>query len=307
MAATVDTHQHEPGGKGLKAGALGFVSSVVIGVASTAPGYSLAASLGFVVAAVGLQAPAIMFLAFLPMLFIAAAYYYLNRADPDCGTTFAWVTRAMGPQPAGSAAGASSWPTSSSWPTWPRSPASTPSCCSAPTAWPSTLLGHRRSACVFIAVMTWICYVGIEAVGHGPSSSCSGPRSIVARASSRWWRSAGSASDDAGRAAITPSLAGSTRSPSSAVSGLADRDPARGVHLLGLGHRRHRQRGDRGLHRDAGQRGDGLARSSWSASTSSSRSPPRRSHGTAVPGRELRRRVLGARAATFWGHLWTSC
>jgi hypothetical protein len=31
------------------------------------------------------------------MLFIAAAYYYLNRADPDCGTTFAWVTRAMGP------------------------------------------------------------------------------------------------------------------------------------------------------------------------------------------------------------------
>ena len=36
----------------------------------------------------GLQAPAIMFLAFLPMLFIAAASY-LNRADPDCGTTSA--------------------------------------------------------------------------------------------------------------------------------------------------------------------------------------------------------------------------
>jgi amino acid transporter len=31
------------------------------------------------------------------MLFIAAAYYYMNRADPDCGTTFSWVTRAMGP------------------------------------------------------------------------------------------------------------------------------------------------------------------------------------------------------------------
>jgi amino acid transporter len=37
-----------------------------------------------------------MFLAFLPMLFIAGSYYHLNRADPDCGTTFAWVTRAMG-------------------------------------------------------------------------------------------------------------------------------------------------------------------------------------------------------------------
>ena len=83
--------------KGLKKDALGFVSSVVIGVASTAPGYSLAAVLALVVAAVGVQAPAIMILAFVPMLFIAASYYYMNRADPDCGTTFSWVTRAMGP------------------------------------------------------------------------------------------------------------------------------------------------------------------------------------------------------------------
>ena len=88
-----------PGEKGLKTGALGFVSNVVIGVASTAPGYSLAASLGVVVAitGVGLQAPAVLLMAFVPMLFIAAAYYYMNRADPDCGTTFAWVTKAMGP------------------------------------------------------------------------------------------------------------------------------------------------------------------------------------------------------------------
>src|SRR3954449_1660286 len=86
-------------GQGLKADALGFVSSVVIGVASTAPGYSLAASLGLVVAVagVGLQAPAVLLLAFVPMLLIASAYYYMNRADPDCGTTFSWVTRAMGP------------------------------------------------------------------------------------------------------------------------------------------------------------------------------------------------------------------
>ena len=44
--------------KGLKGGALGFVSSVVVGVASTAPAYSLAATLGFVVIAInGLQTP----------------------------------------------------------------------------------------------------------------------------------------------------------------------------------------------------------------------------------------------------------
>ena len=84
--------------KGLKPGALGLMSATVIGVASTAPGYSLAASLGLVTAEVGFKAPAVMWLAFIPMACIAAAFFYLNRADPDCGTNFAWVTRAMGPR-----------------------------------------------------------------------------------------------------------------------------------------------------------------------------------------------------------------
>ena len=87
------------GEKGLKAGAIGFVSGIVIGVASTAPGYSLAGALGLVVAVegVGTHAPVIMVAAFIPMLLVASAYYWMNRADPDCGTTFSWVTRAMGP------------------------------------------------------------------------------------------------------------------------------------------------------------------------------------------------------------------
>jgi amino acid transporter len=50
------------------------------------------------VSGIGLQSPAIMILSFLPMLCIAAAYYYLNRADPDCGTTFTWVSKAIGPK-----------------------------------------------------------------------------------------------------------------------------------------------------------------------------------------------------------------
>jgi amino acid transporter len=84
--------------KGLKKNAIGFVSSVVIGVASTAPGYSLAATLGFVAAAVALQAPAILLVSFIPMFLVAGGYYYMNKADPDCGTSFSWVTKAMGPQ-----------------------------------------------------------------------------------------------------------------------------------------------------------------------------------------------------------------
>jgi amino acid transporter len=88
----------EPADKGLKSGALGLISSIVIGVASTAPAYSLAATLGFIVAFIGLQSPVVVVLAFVPMLFIAIAYQELNRADPDCGTTFTWGTRAFGPK-----------------------------------------------------------------------------------------------------------------------------------------------------------------------------------------------------------------
>jgi len=84
-------------GKGLKLGAIGLLSSIVIGVASTAPGYSLAATLGGVSAEVGVKAPIIMLIAFVPMLFISYAYKALNTASPDCGTSFTWVARAFGP------------------------------------------------------------------------------------------------------------------------------------------------------------------------------------------------------------------
>jgi amino acid transporter len=84
--------------KGLKGGSLGLVAVIVIGVASTAPGYSLAASIGFVTGEVGVKAPFIVLFAFVPMACIAASFYYLNKADPDCGTNFTWGVRAFGPR-----------------------------------------------------------------------------------------------------------------------------------------------------------------------------------------------------------------
>ena len=90
--------------KGLKSGALGLASSIVIGVSSTAPAYSSAASIGFVVVAasgagiIGVKAPSIILLAFIPMFLIAMAYQQLNKAEPDCGTTFTWASRAFGPR-----------------------------------------------------------------------------------------------------------------------------------------------------------------------------------------------------------------
>jgi amino acid transporter len=85
--------------KGLKKGAISYVSNIVIGVASTAPAYSLAATLGFIVAVkgTGVHAPGVLIASFIPILLVSVAYKYLNRADPDAGTTFAWTTRAFGP------------------------------------------------------------------------------------------------------------------------------------------------------------------------------------------------------------------
>ena len=152
-----------PGEKGLKGDALGLVSSVVIGVASTAPGYSLAASLGLVVAAVGLAAPAIMWISFVPMLLVATAYYYLNRVDPDCGTTFSWGTKAFGPW-VGWLGG---------WGIIVADVIVMANLADIAGRYSYLLVGWDSAASdkyavmligvLWIAVMTWICYVGIEA------------------------------------------------------------------------------------------------------------------------------------------------
>jgi amino acid transporter len=153
-----------PGDKGLKSNAISYVSNVVIGVASTAPGYSLAATLGFIVAVpgVGLSAPAVLLVSFLPMLCIAFAYNYMNRADPDCGTSFAWTTRAMGPQ----LGWLSGWAIVAADIIVMASLAQIAGIYSfklvgwqaaVDTTWAVTLVGV-----VWIAVMTWICVIGIE-------------------------------------------------------------------------------------------------------------------------------------------------
>jgi amino acid transporter len=148
--------------KGLKTGALGFISSVVIGVASTAPGYSIAASLGIVAASVGFQSPAIMWVAFIPMFLIAGSYYAMNRVDPDCGTTFSWVTRGLGPL--------SGW--ISGWALLVADILVMASLSQIAGAYTFLLFGWDGAAAskwwvmlvgvIWIVVMSWICYVGIE-------------------------------------------------------------------------------------------------------------------------------------------------
>jgi hypothetical protein len=101
-------------------------ASVAVGMASTAPAYSLAATLGFVVAVVGLRTPLLVILAFIPMFLSAWATNQMNTADPDCGTSFTWAARALGPKLGWSRVGGGrSPPTCWRWPAIRRSPLST--------------------------------------------------------------------------------------------------------------------------------------------------------------------------------------
>ncbi len=152
------------GDKGLKRNAIGYLSNIVIGVASTAPAYSLAATLGFIVAvpAMGLHAPAVLLVSFVPILLIAFGYKYLNRADPDCGTTFAWTTRAMGPWVG--------W--INGWAIFVADVIVMASLAVIASTYTYLLFGWTSGAnstfwilvgsTVWIALMTWICWRGIE-------------------------------------------------------------------------------------------------------------------------------------------------
>jgi amino acid transporter len=163
-APEVPTSSHGVMDKGLKKNAIGYLSNIVIGVASTAPAYSLAATLGFIVAVkgVGVHAPAVLLVSFVPMLLIAAAYKYLNRADPDAGTTFAWTTRALGP--------ATGWV--NGWAIFLSDVIVMASLADIAAIYTFKLFGFTElgeskaaiiiGAVIWIALMTWICYRGIE-------------------------------------------------------------------------------------------------------------------------------------------------
>jgi amino acid transporter len=90
-------HQHGLSEKGLKAGSVGLIGAVVIGVSCIAPAYTLTAALGPTVSEVGVHLPAIFLVGFIPMLLVAFGYRELNNAMPDAGTSFTWASRAFGP------------------------------------------------------------------------------------------------------------------------------------------------------------------------------------------------------------------
>jgi amino acid transporter len=96
MTATTSTPSQAEGA-GLKRGALGLWDDVGIAVSSTAPAYSIGTTLAALALAVALGGPAAIWVGFLPVTGIAIAYYYLNRAMPNCGTSYTWTSKALHP------------------------------------------------------------------------------------------------------------------------------------------------------------------------------------------------------------------
>jgi amino acid transporter len=148
----------------LKKGAISYLSNLVIGVASTAPGYSLAATIGFiaVIAGMGTHTPAVIIVSFLPMVCIAWAYKYMNAADPDCGTTFSWMSRAMG----------AGWGWVGGWAVLFADIVVNANQAQIAGSYGFQLFGLNSAAnsvlavtilgVVFIVLLTWICWKGIE-------------------------------------------------------------------------------------------------------------------------------------------------
>jgi amino acid transporter len=80
----------------LRPRAVGTVVSTVFALASTAPAYSLAVTAGLLAALVGGWSALVLVVSAIPVTLVVLSFRELNAAEADCGTCFAWVTRAFG-------------------------------------------------------------------------------------------------------------------------------------------------------------------------------------------------------------------
>ncbi|GAA2594527.1 APC family permease [Streptomyces tubercidicus] len=90
--------QQDPGPARMRR-SLGVKDGVAIAASSTAATTSIGIGMGTLAAYAGRQTPALLLLAFVPILGIALSYARLNRSEPNCGSGYTWVGRTIGPWP----------------------------------------------------------------------------------------------------------------------------------------------------------------------------------------------------------------
>ncbi len=154
----------------LKAEELSLFDSTAVAVSSVAPAYSASSTIYLLigVAGVGLVAPAVLIVSFIPVLLIAYSYFHLNRRNPNCGASYSWLAEIVNP--------AFGWING-----WVQIAASVLFCAQAPILagqntlqflhstlhWfsPATVASTGWQAVVatlWLALVTWICVVGIR-------------------------------------------------------------------------------------------------------------------------------------------------
>jgi amino acid transporter len=77
---------------------LGLFDVTVLAGAAMGPAYSLASTMGPMIAADGAQAPVALALLSAIMLCIAIAFSRLSRVRPNAGSSYAWIAQAFGPR-----------------------------------------------------------------------------------------------------------------------------------------------------------------------------------------------------------------
>jgi amino acid transporter len=82
---------------GLAKGALGTLESMIMGIAGTAPAYSVAVTTAAIVAAVGVLSVGSILYCGLIMFGLMLAFKNLNKMSPNAGATYAWVGAVFGP------------------------------------------------------------------------------------------------------------------------------------------------------------------------------------------------------------------
>lgn len=80
----------------LKANALSFFESIIMGVAGSAPGFSIAVAIASLIGAVGVVSPSALIIFAIPMLGIAIAYKGLARKMPNAGAAYEWTSQSFG-------------------------------------------------------------------------------------------------------------------------------------------------------------------------------------------------------------------
>ena len=83
--------------KGLQRGSVPIIGAIAIGLAATAPAYSLTGALGYGALESGYQLPIVFVISVIPMFFVALAYRHMTAVAPDSGTVFTWGSMSLGP------------------------------------------------------------------------------------------------------------------------------------------------------------------------------------------------------------------